>query len=296
MSTIGSVLMATDFSAEAARAARRGALIAAEHSAPLRLLHIARMDLLSELRARIAAPTDIEARVLDGAKRALETLAGELTPAAKSTPETIVRTGNVLEEILSAADHSDLLVLGPRGEHPAYDLLIGTTAERLLLKSRRPMLVVKREAHGPYGNVLVPVDFSTQSIGALRFAQEIAPQARIHLFHAYESPYEGKLRQADVTEETITRIRLQYRDQALMNMQNLLDKWGSRLPQASSSVDCGSPKLLVPTRAESDRADLIVLGKHGHSRVGEFFLGGVSRHTLARAKCDVAVVPDWPRL
>lgn len=294
--SIQSVLVASDFSTDAANAAARGALLASEHGAALRLLHVVREDRLSELREHLGASSAALQRLVDGAKIDLDALAAQLHSTVNSAPECLLRTGNVLDEILAAADHADVLILGAHGLHQVRDLLIGTTAERLLRKSRRPMVVVRSEARAPYQRVFVAVDFSVHSFAAFRFALQIAPGARVHLFHAYTCPYEGKLRQADLPDEIITRLRGEYRDQAMANMQNMLEKTAAPLERTSSAVAHGNAKFETSTRAAEWGADLIVLGKHGYSLIGEFFLGGVTRHTVARAKCDVAVVPDWRRL
>ena len=212
------------------------------------------------------------------------------------TPERLVRSGNVLVEILAAADHADVLVLGAHGVRPVRDLLIGTTAERLLRRSRRPMLVTRQEARTSYRRVLVPVDFSTHSIAALRFAHQLAPNADLLVFHAYASPHESKLQETNVSEQLLKQFHIDYRGQALSNMENLRDKTAIPVARTAFSVECGDAKTVVAAKGADYGADLIVLGKHGRSFVDELLLGGVTRHTVARARCDVAVVPDWPRL
>jgi nucleotide-binding universal stress UspA family protein len=296
MSTIRSVLAASDFSVDAAGAAHRAALLAGEHGATLQLLHVVGSDLLSELRERLRISDDVQQLLLADARRSLDALANDVQRAAHTTPERFVRTGDVLEEILAAADHADVLVLGAHGMRPVRDLLIGTTAERLLRKSRRPMLVSKQEPSTSYRRVLVPVDFSTHSIATLRFAHQVAPNAALLVFHAYECPYETKLRQANVSDRIIKQFHIDSRDRALSNMENLRDKAAAPVARTAFSVDCGVAKTSIAAKAADYGADLIVLGKHGLSFVDELFLGGVTRHTLARATCDVAVVPDWPRL
>lgn len=294
--SIQSLLLASDFSTDATHAAHRAALLAGEHGAKLKLLNIVREDLLTDLRRRLGGQSEAAQRLIEGAKLDLDTLAVQLQPRAGSGIECLVRTGDVLDEILTAADHADVLVLGAHGLHPTQDLLLGTTAERLLRKSRRPMLIIRTEARTAYQRVFVAVDFSVHSFAAFRFAHQIAPAARLHLFHAYECPYEGKLRQANLPEETIGQLRAQFRDQALANMQNMIGKTTAPLERTSSAVAFGNARFTTSTAAADWGADLIVLGKHGYSLIGEYFLGGVTRHTVSRAKCDVAVVPEWPRL
>jgi nucleotide-binding universal stress UspA family protein len=296
MSAIRALVAATDFSDDGLRAARRAALLSREHSARCQLLHVLREDLLSSLRAHVQQPEQIETPLLTRARQNLDALCAGLEATAGSRPEALVRSGNVLNEILGAADHANVLVLGAHGLRPVFEQLLGTTAERLLRRARRPMVVVRREPATRYARVLVAIDFSLQSLGALNFAQDLAPDAELQLFHAYECPYEGKLRQADIAEDVIQQLRRQFRDEALANMTNVVDKWVRRPASAVSVVEPGNPKLLIPERIERVGIDLVVLGKHGHSPLGDYFLGSVSRHALAKAACDVAIVPDWPRL
>jgi nucleotide-binding universal stress UspA family protein len=39
------------------------------------------------------------------------------------------------------------------------------------------------------------------------------------------------------------------------------------------------------------KPDLIVLGKHGRSRLDKLLLGSVTQHTLDQTSCDVLIVP-----
>ena len=86
--------------------------------------------------------------------------------------------------------------------NPLRDLILGTTAERLLRTCKRPVLVVKRPPEAPYEHVVVPVDFSL-SAPALTMARQIAPNARITIIHAFRVPFEGRLWMAGAAGETI---------------------------------------------------------------------------------------------
>lgn len=51
----------------------------------------------------------------------------------------------------------------------------------------------------------------------------------------------------------------------------------------------GSPAWEILKRADELEADLIVVGSHGRSAVGQFFLGSISQKVLTEAKCSVRV-------
>jgi nucleotide-binding universal stress UspA family protein len=58
----------------------------------------------------------------------------------------------------------------------------------------------------------------------------------------------------------------------------------------SGSVEDGHPSEMILRLAESEGADLIVLGRRGISGVERFLMGGVSSSVVNHSKCDVLVV------
>jgi nucleotide-binding universal stress UspA family protein len=62
----------------------------------------------------------------------------------------------------------------------------------------------------------------------------------------------------------------------------------------------GSPSWELFSRAEQFKADLIVVGSHGRSALGRFFLGSISQWLLNAARCSVRIArgkldePDFP--
>jgi nucleotide-binding universal stress UspA family protein len=115
------------------------------------------------------------------------------------------------------------------------------------------------------------------------------------VFHVYRHPYASDPRPANVSDQAIEQYHNERRTQALSNMENLRDKVAASRAQTTFSVECGDAKTHIAAKAPELGSDLIVMGKHGRSFTGELFLGGVTRHTVARAGSDVAVVPEYSR-
>lgn len=101
----------------------------------------------------------------------------------------------MLETIATQADQLDvsLPVLGARGADSMRQWLLGATAERLLRKVRRPILVVKQT------RMIDTARFWSRSTSlpgdSERYASS-APNAELTLMHAFGLPDEGKLRLA----------------------------------------------------------------------------------------------------
>lgn len=168
-------------------------------------------------------------------------------------------------------------------------MLLGSTAERMVSKTTRPMLVVKQAPHEPYKTVLVPVDFSAHSLRSIRIAQAVAPGASLALLHAYDVPYEGMMEYAGVQADQIQHYRSKARQEALESMQALCEVAGLDPVFTPTVVMHGDPSLLLVQQEQELDCDLIVMGKQGDNTLEDVLLGSVTRYALAQSQCDVLV-------
>ena len=292
MKSIKSIVAATDFSEEARHGAERAGIVAGEQQARLDLLHVVSRSSLDALVKVFRAPADVEAKLVDNARSTLNELIADIDRKTSVIAQAGIKIGRVLDEVLSASESADLVVLGAHGLNPLRDVILGTTAERLLRSSKRPVLVTKCPPQAPYEQVLVPVDFSMYSAPALERARQIAPNARITIVHAFRVPFEGKLRIAGVADDSILAYCEEERQEAVKNVKELIRSSDDDAHRISYAVERGNVSRVILAQEEQLSADLIVIGKHGRSMVEEWLLGGVTRHVLAGSKCDVLVVHE----
>lgn len=298
MTQIRNILAATDLSAPARHATARAARLAQQVGAELDLIHVLNQGTLDELRMLVGLQAEpIEQRILDHARQELARLAAGGETPAEPAAGLHLATGAVLGEVLKCADavQADLLVLGARGESYMRHMLLGSTAERLLRKTSRPILVVKQTPIDAYRRVLVPLDFSPWSQAAIELAKAIAPRAELVLLHAFELPFEGKLRLAGVDEATISHQRLAAKEAAWSR----LTEWGAASGLAATTryrVLQGDPSRRIVEQEQEEDCDLIVLGKHGSNILEETLLGSVTKRVLTQCTCDLAIctVPPPP--
>lgn len=291
MNPLTSILAATDFSAHARHAADRAARLAHETGARLTLMHALSGSALAELRQWLGADHTGEQQLVEEARRSLEQAATELGAARRVAVHTHLSTGAALDCIGRQADalDADLLVLGARGSGFLRRLVLGTTAERLLRRTTRPLLVVRQTAHEPYRRALVALDFSPWSAQALALARHVAPHARLVLLSAFQVPFEEKLRFAGVDAATVDHYRSQARAMATQRLYAAAHDaglkpghWDARIVEGDAS------QRIVEQEQESD-CDLVVVGKHGQSAAEELLLGSVTKHVLAEGSTDVLV-------
>jgi nucleotide-binding universal stress UspA family protein len=293
MTASPSLLAATDFSAPARHALERAAQLAAAHpGAQLTLTHVICTSMLARLRGvmRDEAPA-METRLVEETEHALTELAARLGAQYACPVNTRLAQGSALDAITDLADElqSDLLVMGARGAHFVREFLLGSTTERVLRRTLRPVLAVKQRPQGAYRRVLVPVDFSAHAATAAQTAHRWLPDADIILLHAFEVDIEGTLRFASIAEEQIHQYRVRAREDAIEAMAQFVDRLSIPSGQLTRMVVHGAPTLRILEHEQSLDADLIVMGKHGQSTLEELLLGSVTKHVLAYSSSDVLV-------
>lgn len=291
MNPAAPILAVTDFSAPARHAADRAARLAHEIHAPLTLMHVTVGSALQDLRQWLGAGHALEQQLLADAERELQQLAGELHAARQVAVRTVAASGAVLDEIGREAEAMDagLLVLGARGAGFLRRLVLGTTSERLVHRTTRPVLVVRQSAHEPYRRVLLALDFSPWSAQVVKVARRVAPHARPVLLHAFQVPFEDKLRFAGVEAATIDHYRRQSRLQAVQRVHALAAAAGLRPGAWDACVVEGDASQRIVEQEQERDCDLVVVGKHGQSAAEDLLLGSVTQHVLAEGSVDVLV-------
>ena len=207
------------------------------------------------------------------------------------TARPVNAIGSVLKEIDSEAEAVDagLLVLGARGAGFLRRLALGSTSERLLCRTTRPLLVVRQRPHEPYRRVLVAIDFSPWSGHAIDLARRVAPHARLLLFHAYQVPFEEKLHFAGVDAAIIDRYRKRSCVDATQRLHALVAVSGLKPGDWEPCIVEGDASQRIVELEQEKDCDLVVLGKHGQSAAEDLLLGSVSKHVLAEGSTDVLV-------
>lgn len=291
-----SVIAATDLSAPARLAAERAALVGKETRKPLALVHVASLSYLERLQNLVAAPPDLQEQVTATACSRLQELGADLAGRHGIVPDMLVVTGAPIAELLRIANSAavDLIVCGAKGESVVRHVLLGSTAQRLLSRARSPVLVVKQPPLGTYRSALIPVDFSPSSLQAIRHAKAFAPHASFTLLHVFELPFEGHMRYASVDPDIIQHYRHNAKQEASRKIRKLAEEAGLQPSAFSLVVLHGDPTLRITEQEKVQGADLIVMGKHGESRLEDVLLGSLTKYVLAESQCDIliSVLPE----
>lgn len=292
MSTLRTIITATDFSAPSRHAAQRAALLAGSSGATLTLQHTVGGSALDDLRRWLADDSQAAGAIEADARQRLEELAAEMARAQGITVTTHLSIGHPVEQVIRHADEVDagLVVTGTRGAGFFRGVVVGSTAERIAKRSFRPVLMVRQLPHEPYRRILVPVDFSPWSRSAIELARHVAPQASLVLMHAVELPFEGKMRLAGVADDTVARYRDAARREAQQRLHELAADSGLGADRVRLSTPGGAdPWMLIVQEEQEHDCDLVVIGRQGRHAVDEFLLGSTTRMVISEGAADVLV-------
>lgn len=288
------MLVCTDFSPAADQALARACALAASPEVALTALHVVASGGLDALRQWLQGHGEWEQRLVADALARLQAQCDALQrPGTRTQPvQCQVRSGTLIAEIKAAVQalQPELVLLGARGESDFARLALGTTAERLLRRSHRPLLVVRQPADRPYRRVLVPVDFSPWTAITLQAVKRWAPTAHTVLLHAWSLPFDGQLAIAGVDADTVAHYRQRARLEAEQWLHHTAREHGLVAGQWTPSLVMGDASHAIVEQVQHHDCDLVAMGKHGRHAAEELLLGSVCKHVLAEVAVDVLVV------
>lgn len=292
MEKIQRILIATDFSPRAERAVQRAVQLASEHAAALYLLHVLpALPLEVFKRLMTETPLETEQRLYNRTKIALQNRA-EILASKGIQLKHHVAIGRAHVEInrYAQSHHADLIVIGDQGESLAREFFLGTTASKTLRTGRHPLLIVRQEPRDKYKHVLVPVDFSKNSLNALEVALKVAADASIHVLHAVEMPLGQKMKQAGFDADRVDQFRNEMLTHAHEGMEKIVSDYARGDMRVASLIEYGHAPDVIREKVQALDIDLIVIGKRGQTELDEALFGSVTKHILYETPCDVLVV------
>lgn len=146
--------------------------------------------------------------------------------------------------------------------------------------------------------ILFPIDFSTTSNNAFRYALWFADKygasiKMIHIVQPEVEPLDFPVMVAQATKQKM--------DAAKALMKSLVDTSLTQLqtthqikdiPNVQSDIKVGIPSLLISEIARQDDIDLIIMGTQGVHSVFDRLFGSVTTATIRNAPCSVLVIPE----
>ena len=278
------LLLATDFSTRSDRALRRAALIADKSGAAITLLHVIDDD----------QPKYLIDRHHQAAAMLLEDAVKTIRQFDRVEADMNIMTGDVASSIVQVAEEIDaaMIVVGPY-RRKLKNIFIGTTAERTIERSDRPVLMANGMPSGVYERTFLALDLDDASRSAVRAARALGviEGTVVTAMHAFEAPAAGMMRRAMEVPDAIDHYVAGEEAQARPKVEEFLAELDVRPELLLLRPIEAVPAQSILACAEAENAELVVVGANRRRGAERLLLRSVATEILRQADCDVLVVP-----
>ncbi|MDQ2051774.1 universal stress protein [Natronolimnohabitans sp. A-GB9] len=286
---IESVLIPTDDSEGALAGAKLGIALASRFDADVHVLSVV------DVHDSVDPDDDAFASLEENATDAVETISRlardhdadlEVTTAVKrGTPFQSIREYASRREI-------DVIAMGTKGRSGLDRFLLGSVTENVLRTARTPVLAVPPAAgvasidDATFEQFLLPTDGSDGAAIAAEWGISLAAwlESTVHALYSVDtSRFSGSQEPGDVLGE----LERQGEDaiEAVRERADDVDV------SVSGSITTGTPATVILSYATERDVDMIVMGTHGQTGIGQWFLGSVTENVVRQADVPVFCVP-----
>ncbi|MBI5095870.1 MAG: universal stress protein [Candidatus Hydrogenedentes bacterium] len=268
------ILVPTDGSDHAHRGVRYGVALAKRYNATVHGLYVVDVKLLEgpflrDISASLGtAPyvnyqNNIALILEERGKAALEAFTEECDKASVAHTATQA-TGVVTRAILEKSELADLIVMGRGGEHTEWlDGLVGSTSQGVVRRASRPVLLTSTDVPGDQ-RFVVAYDGSVHAKRALQVSANIGADWKMP-FHVLVA---GKERAEAILAEAREYLAAHQVDVTYVTRD-------------------GDPSEVIVQYAEECKADLLVMGAYGHTKVRELVVGSTTAYAINHAPCPL---------
>ena len=211
--------------------------------------------------------------------------------------EAYARAGRPDAEIVAVAEEvgAGLVVVGSRGFGPLRRAVIGSVSHSVVRHAHCPVLVVRGDAQDgepTAGPIVLAVDGSEEAKLAVRAAAELSRGAgsAVHLIYVLPTParmFGHHSYSAEVEESLLEQARAEARDFLDEQTETVRSGGGEA---AQTYLGTGRPDEEIVELAEEISAGMVVVGSRGLGGVRRALLGSVSDSVVRHAHGSVLVV------
>ncbi len=139
--------------------------------------------------------------------------------------------------------------------------------------------------------LLVSVDFSAATRAVIDTAVELAAPAGAKLILHHTLVPTLVTTEYGLGVEMLREAMLVSEKAARHQLEHLEDELTARGADVGTALTHGSAASCILEAAQKHRADMIVLGSHGHTAVYDLLVGSTTQAVLKKAACPVLIVP-----
>lgn len=202
------------------------------------------------------------------------------------------RVGTPHNEIIQYAKEKNVsgIVIGDTGEHhPLKNFFFGSTAKNVMEATHIPVLVARNEQGADYKKILVPIDFSEESMDTVKQTSRLFPDAEIYLLHITEIPSETRMRYYGLDETEIRNIADGQRKVAHEKMLAFMNDLKLSQPLYPVYAEGSLNAEIVLNEGERLQADLISLSPHKIAGVTSRMVRSIAEDIMKESTQDILI-------
>ena len=137
--------------------------------------------------------------------------------------------------------------------------------------------------------ILCPLDFSDASLKAARYASFLAKKmgAEITFLYVIKNPGDVYISHNEEWGVDMQVMESKYAEERMDALQKDLGT-----EKGKSVVAVGKAQEAIVEQAKDMNCDLIVMGSHGRSKMGKFFLGSIADMVVRKTSCPVTLITE----
>lgn len=216
----------------------------------------------------------------------LDEISKRIKSGGAEAGKPLLEFGSPNEGIVRAAvrTNANLIVTGSGENRKGDRFQLGTTTERIIQKSEKPVFVVKEGVPLNVQHILCPVDFSAASKRALKTATIFARRFRAELTILGVCELQKAkwfTSEKDVEKENNLRYTL-HKDEfeTFLKEFNLTDiNWTKEIPK-------GNPAEEILSAISRKMIDLLIMGTSGRTGLNRMLMGSVTEKVVREVPCS----------
>ncbi|SEH15459.1 Nucleotide-binding universal stress protein, UspA family [Natronorubrum sediminis] len=290
---IDSILIPTDDSEGALAGAKHAIALASRTGADVHVLSVVAVH--SDWEGITDAAESMYASFEDDAEDAVETIA-DMVRSHDSELEvtTTVKRGTPFQSIREYATRReiDVIAMGTKGRDGLDRVLLGSVTENVLRTARTPVLAVPPTTDTTevddiaFDEFLLPTDGSDGAAVAADWGIGLAGRLE-SMIHTVYSVDTSRLSKRNAPDELLEALE-QSGEDAIDGVRTQATEAGVSI---TGAITTGSPADVILTSATERDVDMIVMGTHGRTGIGQWFLGSVTENVVRQADVPVFCVP-----
>lgn len=278
MKLIDKILLANDFTTSSKNVVATATELAKIFQSEVVPIHILPNDVVNQ---------KVRSLLEDTAYQKLQETNELLEKEGVTTISPILAYGPPHHEIVDAAVNvnAGLILLGSGETRSSKEkFLLGTTTERIIQKSEKPILVVKEGVPLNVQHILCPVDFSEPSQRALKNAITLAHRFKAELTvlsicELQSSSWFGSEKDNDLENDSRCDSHKEQFDQFLegFNFSGL---------KYNKEIRRGIPAEEILSAVSGKMIDLLIMGTSGKTGLSRFVVGSVTEKVIREVPCS----------